>query len=402
MASIVHVSLSILAGIAAAPALVFAGECLLGVLPPRARKPRAGAGAPARGRIAVVVPAHDESAVIEGTLAGIRAQLRPGDRLLVVADNCTDATAALARAAGAEVVERFDEDRRGKGFALAYGAAHLAADPPDALVVVDADCRLAPGCLDALATTVAETGRPAQGEYLLAGSPTSPLQSINALAFLVRNQVRPRGLHRVGGPCQLTGSGMAFPWALAPALDALGSNIVEDLVLGIELAYRGSAPVLCPGARIEGELPERRDAALGQRRRWEHGQLATLRTHGPRLLAKGLRGDVQAFLLGADLVVPPLALLVLVELAALAVAGAAAVTIGASGPVAIVGGSLGLVGLAVVLAWARFGRARVPLRHLLAAPLYVAWKVPLYAALLFRRAETRWVRTRRNAEEPRP
>jgi hypothetical protein len=195
---------------------------------------------------------------------------------------------------------------------------------------------------------------------------------------------------------------MALPYALVPVLESLGSNIVEDLVLGIELAYRGHAPVLCPEARIEGELPDGRDAALGQRRRWEHGQLATLFAHGPRLIEQGVtRGDRDALLLGLDLVVPPLALLVLLELAGVAVVASAGAALGTGIPLAILLGALGLVGTSVVVSWARFGRDAVPLKHLLAAPFYVAWKVPLYAAVLFRRAETRWVRTRRNAEETR-
>ncbi len=404
MASIVHAWLYFVAAALLAPALVFSGECLVGLLPLPSRRPaRATRGEleqRKRARLAVLVPAHDEEQVLEATLADVRAQLEAGDRLLVVADNCADGTADVARASGAEVVERFDTERRGKGFALAFGIRALAADPPEVLVVVDADCRLGAGCLSALARTVTETGRPAQGEYVLSAAPGSPLQSINALAFLVRNQVRPRGLRRMGGPCQLTGSGMAFPFSLAPVVETLGPNIVEDLVFGIELACRGSAPVLCPEARVEGELPWRREAALGQRRRWEHGQLATLRTHGPRLLGRGfLRADYQALLLGLDLLVPPLSLLVLLEVLASSVAAGAALAGLSPVPLALLGGTLGLVGLSVLLAWARYGRAAVPMRHLLAAPFYVAWKIPLYAALLVRRAETRWVRTRRNAEE---
>src|ERR1700730_7389902 len=56
-------------------------------------------------RIAVIVPAHNESVGILPTLADIKAQLRASDRLLVVADNCTDDTASVAALVGAEVLE---------------------------------------------------------------------------------------------------------------------------------------------------------------------------------------------------------------------------------------------------------------------------------------------------------
>jgi hypothetical protein len=191
---------------------------------------------------------------------------------------------------------------------------------------------------------------------------------------------------------------MAFPFALFSTTDRLGSDLVEDLVLGIELTYRGHPPLLCSDARIEGELPVAGEAALGQRRRWEHGHLATLVRHGPRLLAHGITTKSPAsLLLGLDLLVPPLSLLVLVELAGTALAMVAALTTGATTPLWIVAGSMALLGLSLFLAWARFGRATIPARHLLAIPLYVTWKVPLYVAFLLRRGETRWIRTKRNA-----
>src|SRR5437762_2498433 len=79
-----------------------------------------------------------------------------GDRVLVVADNCTDATAAVAREHGVDVVDRFDETRRGKGFALDFGLRALdeISSAPPIVVMLDADCMLAPGALDALARQV--------------------------------------------------------------------------------------------------------------------------------------------------------------------------------------------------------------------------------------------------------
>src|SRR5262249_22308063 len=84
-----------------------------------------------RPRIAVLVPAHNEERIINATLSRIKKDLWPGDRLLVVADNCTDQPALLAAQASAEIVVRDDPGRRGKGFALAAGLRHLAATPPE-------------------------------------------------------------------------------------------------------------------------------------------------------------------------------------------------------------------------------------------------------------------------------
>jgi cellulose synthase/poly-beta-1,6-N-acetylglucosamine synthase-like glycosyltransferase len=350
-------------------------------------------------RIAVVVPAHDEEGGIAATVASLRADLPANGRLLVVADNCADRTAELALAAGAEVTERHDPARHGKGYALAFAAQHLAAAPPEVVVVVDADCRISAGGLEQLALLAGRSGRPAQAEYLLTLPPRPDSRSaISGLAFLVRNQVRPRGMHRLGLPCQLTGSGMAFPWPLFRDAPPLHANLVEDLLLGLELALAGSPPVLCTTVAVSSALPEPGAAQLGQRRRWEHGHLSTLLGRGPGLLLAGLvrwRADLVAMAL--DLMVPPLALLTGAILG-VTLAAAIAAAIGASaGPLLLCLISGALVLAAVLSAWWRFGRRLIPAHLLAGVPLYVLWKLPIYLAFIVRGRHRRWDRTSRSS-----
>ena len=118
-----------------------------------------------RLRCAVLVPAHNESTGLLPTLADISAQLRAADRLLVIADNCTDDTASIAAMAGAVVVIRNEPGRKGKGYALACGLGHLREDPPDIVIVVDADCRVADGAIDRLIAACEVTQRPVQGLF---------------------------------------------------------------------------------------------------------------------------------------------------------------------------------------------------------------------------------------------
>jgi cellulose synthase/poly-beta-1,6-N-acetylglucosamine synthase-like glycosyltransferase len=382
----------------AIPCLVLFVECMAALVPGRDLEAPEGP----RPTTAVIIPAHDEELGIGATVAALLPDLGPGDRLIVVADNCRDGTAAAARAAGATVIERSDPERRGKGFALVFALDHLAANnPPEVVVIVDADCRLSPGGLAVLARRAAETDRPVQGDYVLAAPPdTSARGALSALAVLVRNRVRPLGMRRLGLPCQLTGSGMAFPFEVMRAAPHLGANLVEDLVMGLELALAGHPPLGCPEVSVTSELPEGDDAAIKQRRRWEHGQLATLRQYGPRLVMAGLaRADRDLLGLGLDLCVPPLALLALMLLASWAVCAAAAVLLGA--PLAalwVLTAALVAVILSVVASWWRFGRATLPLRALLAIPVYVLWKIPLYLGLLVRGRHKSWDRTQRKGE----
>lgn len=378
-----------------APSLVFCVECLLGAL---ARRGGRAAGDGPRPATAVLVPAHDEEEVIEGTLRGLVAEIGEGDRILVVADNCSDRTAEVARRLAVEVVERRDPDRRGKGHALLFGLDHIAKDPPEVVVVVDADCALSPESLEALSRAARDSGRPAQAEYLLtAPERPTPRTAVSALAFLVRNKVRPLGLSTLGLPCHLTGSGMAFPWEVIRAAPPTGSHLVEDLLMGIELSLLGHMPALCREAHVRSELPASGDAAMSQRRRWEHGQLTTLLTQAPRLLVAGLtRASAGLLALGLDLVVPPLSLLVVLLLLA-AAAGGAALALGLGPvPLSLATTALSAVALGVGAAWLRFGRETLPPRQLLAVPLYLLWKIPIYVSLLVRGRQRSWVRTDRS------
>jgi len=96
MITLLNWLLSALSVLMLLPVLVLFVQVLLASLPARSIPSAKGL----RPRVAVLVPAHNESSIIIATLNSIRPQLLEGDRLLVVADNCTDDTAALARTAG--------------------------------------------------------------------------------------------------------------------------------------------------------------------------------------------------------------------------------------------------------------------------------------------------------------
>lgn len=376
------------------PAATFVVEVLVGAPPPRRRRVSERKPPP---RTVILMPAHNEAAVITATLENLRGELNPETSLLVVADNCEDDTPALAEQAGARVVRRVDRGRRGKGYALEFGLEELAKDPPEIVVIVDADCRVEPGSIRVLAARARETGRPVQAEYLILPPRLEPRTAVNALAFLIKNRVRPLGLLRLGLPCQLTGSGMAFPWEVIRKAPPMGAYLVEDMLMGLELARLGFPPLFCPEARIRSELPTREQAQQGQRRRWEHGHLATLIEHGPKLVAEGVkRARLDLAALGLDLLVPPLTLFlfglcVVLGLNALLTAGLGL----GSGPLFLSLGAVAAVGASVLLAWLTQGRELVPLRYALLVPGYMIWKVPLYVAFAARRKQETWEQTER-------
>ncbi len=367
----------------------------------QAIRPRRDAMAPAtstRPSLTVLVPAHNEEGGIAATLASVLPQLAPGDRLLVVADNCSDGTAAAARAAGAEVVER-SSDLRGKGYALGYGIDHLRPAPPAAVVIVDADCELAPGSLDALMADLVRTGCPVQALYLMLAPADAGLgRRLAQFAWRVRNWARPAGWLRLGMPCQLMGTGMAFTWEMLRAAPLANASIVEDMKLGIDLAGRGTAPVFCDRALVTSHFPDSVAATGTQRTRWEHGHLEMILREVPAMLGLALaRRDRRLLGMALDLAVPPLALLAgLLGLDWGLALGGRLLGGAGTGTLALGLATLALVAFvcAVLLAWAVRGRDLVRLGELLAVPWYIVAKLPMYVRFIVRRQKA-WVRTDR-------
>ena len=348
-----------------------------------------------RQRVAVLLPAHNESTGILPTLADITVQIRAGDRLLVVADNCTDDTAAVAAAAGAEVVDRNEPERKGKGYALAWGLRHLGADPPEIVIIIDADCRVAEGVFDRLAAACAATHRPVQALDLMTAPNGSSINvKVAEFAWRVKNWVRPLGLRALGLPCQLMGTGMALPWDVISSAHLASGSIVEDLKLGLDLTLAGNPPIFCPFPGVSSDFPLTVEGTQRQRLRWEQGQIKAIVTMVPRLFFLAIvRADLNLLALALDAAVPPLSLLAMLVMVMLAVA-ATATLLGISSA-AIFVSSASCVGLisGVFLAWLKYGRDILPRGSILLIFLYACRKIPLYSKILSRNSE--WTRTDR-------
>lgn len=386
----------------ALPLLLVAAECFLALLPKEWSPLRAPSDAEAallgrRPSLAVVMPAHDEEPTIGETVRRLLPQLLPEDRLIVVADNCTDLTAEVARQHGATVLERQDAKARGKGYALDFALRHLASAPPEVVVFVDADCTLSEGSIAALATTAMRERCPAQGVYLFAPPAEPTLRDrISGLAIAIKNEARPRGLAWLDVPCLLQGSGMAFTWDMLQGIKLASSNIVEDMQLGVDLAVAGHGPRLVTTARVRGVLPSAEGAKASQRTRWEHGHLMTIIQVVPKLLVQALRQrDWRLLLLAFDLAVPPLALHLFGAVATLVLAFFYALFSGHWYLVRWVFWPLVLATCAIALAQQRFARGTLRLKDLVGVPQYIMWKLPIYFRFL-KKPEKNWVRTPRD------
>ncbi len=378
---------------AAAPAFVLFVETLASFLPLGRQK-----SGETPLSIAVVVPAHNESCHIKQTLDNISEQLRETDRLIVVADNCTDDTAAVAKRCGAQIIIRDAPDRRGKGYALQFAIDHLGEAPPDCIVFLDADCLISKNAIQQLAAIATGNGRPAQALYLMAPpEDPSPRDSVAAFAWVMVNRVRMAGLSAIGDVTRFTGAGLALPWACARKLDFGGGDITEDLVMSLKMAKAKIPATFAPTVTVTSRFPGAFDASVTQRARWEHGSLSVLATRAIPSLASGVsHGDPRLVLLALDALIPPLVVLAAVLIAALLVS-AAAIPLSGAAPFFMAFFAVGLFAVTLTASWIRYGRDMLPLEKLWALAPFLLQKIKIYGNR-GRESSKTWTRTDRDGE----
>ncbi|QDU93054.1 glycosyltransferase family 2 protein [Lignipirellula cremea] len=401
MITLLNIALLITACLVLAPILLFALEVALSLLPAWGSAWSFTRPAP---RTAVLIPAHNEESVIADTLQRMLPTIDHATELVVIADNCTDGTARIARENGARVLERTNDQQRGKGFALAYAVEQLSNDPPDVVVIVDADCVVSDTTIGGLARRAVASGRPVQGLNLTDRTPgRDRVQVASILGNRFINFIRPLGLARIGAPCQLMGTGMALPWKLVCDGRLSSGNLVEDMQLGVDLAIEGYYPIFCPDYKVSSAVPQQAAAFVTQRTRWEHGHLTTACTQIPRLLlASVLRLRPRLLMVALDLAIPPMALLVAVWMAAWATTVLATFVGADLLPAILLSAGGGLIGLSILLGWAAHCRQVIPFSALAGLPIYLCKKLPIYFALLVRRTPAQWVRTDRTAAIDKP
>jgi len=395
MTTLVHLVLLVLA----LPAATISAYLLLMTLLSSA--PVAPGRSSRRLRFDVIVPAHNEAAVIESAVASLRKLDWPADcfRVLVVADNCTDATAELAHAAGAEVLERNDTTHRGKGYALEF-AFQLSQrhDWAYAVVVVDADTEVSSNLLEAFAARIEAGAKVVQAHYGVRNAQASWRTRLMAIAMASFHRVRSRARQRLRLSCGLRGNGWCITRRLLRQVPYRAFSLAEDIEYGIELGLAGHRVHYADEASVAATMVTGEAAARTQRQRWEGGRMSLLRSKTWPLLKAAMRwddGDVCLDLL-IDLWVWPLSYVV-ANVVVLSTLGALAVL---WQPDMQIWWRLGLgcglcIGLYVLRGWQLSGVGLRGLLDLSRAPFFVLWKL-----LLMRRGRdaSEWVRTQR--EQP--
>jgi cellulose synthase/poly-beta-1,6-N-acetylglucosamine synthase-like glycosyltransferase len=237
-----------------------------------------------RIRFRIVIPAHNEARQIAAIARHALAldYPRPLFQVVVVANACTDETASLAAAAGAQVIEYAIP---GKGGALDYAFGTLAADPAwDAVVVLDADSTLDRHALQVLDALFQAGAEAAQLRYAVANATAHPRTEIAAVQLASLNGLRPLARDRLGWSAGIYGNGFALARATLAAVPYRAFGIVEDLEYHQHLFLAGMRVRFADAATVWAEMPVARHQLATQRARWERGKLWTIRHYlGPVL-----------------------------------------------------------------------------------------------------------------------
>jgi len=349
----------------------------------------------ARRRFAILVPAHDEASVIGRLLANLASQLYPHDRydVFVVADNCTDTTAAIARHSGAIVHERHDTTQRAKGFALRWLLKRVRAHATyDAYVVIDADSVVSRRFLLRMNARLEAGSTVVQSYYQVLNSGASTMTALREAALASLHYVRPMGRANLGLSCGLKGNGMCFDAATLDRIGWRSTGLAEDVELHLALVRAGHRVDFAPETLVRADMPTQRVDATSQNLRWEAGRLSAARHDAIPLLMDGVRRrDLVRIDAAVEQLIPPLS----IALAAALVTAALGVGLRIV-PVALLAGG----GAAAIVAHVISGliAVRAPARTYLAlcsAPSYIVWKLLLYVRAVATPANAPWVRTER-------
>lgn len=360
--------------------------CLRGLKAQRPAHPQPTTG---QGCV-VLIAAHDEAGTIGATVAKLKAQLAewPSSSLWVVADRCTDETADEAAQAGAQVAVR-EAGRLGKGAVIAWWLQRYKAvwQGRDAIVILDADSRLAAGSLRAL--QAAMNGGADAAQAFVAPDARTKAGRLAGWSEVLMQGIDDEARRRCGWPVPLRGTGMALRAELLAELAPRLHTLAEDLELDVLLAARRARVEFVPEAVLIDPKPLQDAGVSRQRARWLQGQLQVLRDYRREFLQALLKGGIGAWFLLWLLMLRPKLLLIGLRLLLLLTA--------------LLLPSLfwwAVAGLAMDVAYYLAGAAIVddPRRYLLdllAVPRYAAIWFYSFSLTILRRRQRGWLRAGR-------
>jgi cellulose synthase/poly-beta-1,6-N-acetylglucosamine synthase-like glycosyltransferase len=330
------------------------------------------------------MPAHNEAGGIAACVTNLQASLNKttGCSLIVIADNCEDATAAYAAEAGARVLVRQDTVNRGKGYALDYAFKTLLAENFDGFIVIDADSQVDDALALNFQLAFAQGVEALQCRYRIANPQASRRARLQNVAWLAFNDLRLSGREKLNISVGILGNGFALSRAVLEAVPYEAGSIAEDMEYHLRLVNAGYQVHFLDTVTVYSDAPNQGDNAAVQRSRWEGGRFRLIMDHVPALFTGILRGQSRLLEPLAELLLLPLAYHVLLLLFTLLIPLPLLQYYAAAG--------LLLVVAHVLIAIRLEGGGFDDIKALATVPFYILWKLTLMPKL--------WRNARNNAQ----
>lgn len=230
---------------------------------------------PIKNRFAFFIAAHNEEKVIGGAIRSLKALNYPADMydIFVIADNCDDNTALIARENGAKVLERFDSVKKGKGHSMkwAFGKFAEYEEKYDAVCILDADNLVSSNFLMEMNKQLCLGHKVIQG-YLDSKNPFDSWISGNySIAYWISNRLFQLPRYYLGLNCALGGTGFVMSVEVLNKIGWDATCLTEDLEFSIKLVLQGMRVTWAHDAVIYDEKPLKMKQSWKQRRRWMQG-----------------------------------------------------------------------------------------------------------------------------------
>jgi 1,2-diacylglycerol 3-beta-glucosyltransferase len=238
---------------------------------------------------AIVIPAHNEEQTISTALHSCAGLDYPKDKykIFVIADNCSDRTAEIARDNGASCLERNNEEKKGKGFALEWGVKQILPEEQDALVVLDADCQLDHHALRVFDYHLKKGEKVLQANDAASNPDNNAMSYAVAVGNLIENRLFYVPKSRLGLSVFLRGTGMVFRREVLEQLPWQARSIVEDAEYTLRLMESGIKVRFIDEVKVFSEFPDQKDQLTAQRIRWARN-LSFSKTQSFRLIWEGI------------------------------------------------------------------------------------------------------------------
>ncbi len=353
-------------------------------------------------KFAIVVPGHNEEKIIAKTIYSLSGLIYPKKNydVFVIADNCTDNTANLARSLGANVLERFNKKEKGKGYALRWAFDQLLdyKEEYDAIIVVDADSLISGNYLEVMNYYLENNSTVIQSSDLVLPEPGNWSIESSRIGFLLYNYVKPLGRKRLNFNMGLRGNGMCFSSEILRKIPWQAWSLTEDLEYGLILMLNGVKIDFAPEATVMAQMPKEPKNAESQRSRWEIGRYQIIRKYTLKFLYQAIKKrSVTYFDVFIDLITPPFVNMMLLVTTTFTMAMLLWFWGLISLMYIIIWGGLVVVGFAYLFVGLYVGGADKNLyKSLFHLPVYIYWKMRLYGKVLKKGKESKWIKTERD------